>query len=104
MTARSLYFINWWSDTLIIGGLSIIAWIGLLVFARNVDLQPIFGLALVLSLAVNFPHFSATVYRLYQSPENIRQFPVTAWGVPLILAAAVGASFWQPTVIAPYFV
>jgi len=103
MTTRSLYFVNWWSDTLIIGGLSIIAWIGLLVFARNVDLQPIFGLALVLSLVVNFPHFSATVYRLYQSPENIRQFPVTAGVVPLIVLGAVIASFWQPEVIAPYF-
>ena len=103
MTARSLYFVNWWADTLIIGGLSILVWIALLAFYNSADTQPIFWLSLVLSLVVNYPHFSATVYRLYQSPDNIRQFPVTAWGLPLILFGAVGASFWQPDVIAPYF-
>jgi hypothetical protein len=103
MTTRSLYFVNWWTDTLIIGGLSIVTWLALLAFYHSADPQPIFWFALVLSLVVNYPHFSATVYRLYQSPDNIRQFPVTAWGLPLILFGAVGASFWQPDVIAPYF-
>jgi hypothetical protein len=102
MTARSLYFVNWWADTLIIGGLSILVWIALLAFYNSADTQPIFWLSLVLSLVVNYPHFSATVYRLYQSAENIRQFPVTAWGLPLIMVGAVGASLWQPNVVAPY--
>ena len=104
MSTSSLYFVNWWTDTLIIGGLSIVAWIALLAFYNSPDTQPIFWSALVLSLVVNYPHFSATVYRLYQSSDNIRQFPVTAWGLPPILFGAVGASFWQPNVIAPYFV
>src|SRR5215472_18340285 len=103
MNTRSLYFVNWWADTLIIGGLSIVTWIALLVFYHSADTQPIYWFALVLSLVVNYPHFSATVYRLYQSPDNVRQFPVTAVGLPLILFGAVGASFWQPNVIAPYF-
>ena len=103
MTARSLYFVNWWVDTLIIGGLSIVVWVGLLAFYHPADTRAFFWFALVLSLVVNFPHFSATVYRLYQSPDNIRQFPVTACGLPLIMFGAVGASFWQPNVIAPYF-
>jgi hypothetical protein len=103
MTTSSLYFVNWWTDTLVIGGLSIVTWVALLAFHHSADTQPIFWFALVLSLVVNYPHFSATVYRLYQSPDNIRQFPVTAWGLPLILFGAVGASFWQPDVIAPYF-
>jgi hypothetical protein len=104
MTTSSLYFVNWWTDTLIIGGLSIVTWIAMLAFYHSADTQPIFWPALVFSLVVNYPHFSATVYRLYQSPDNIRQFPVTAWGLPLILFGAVGASFWQPDGIAPYFV
>jgi hypothetical protein len=102
MTVRSLYFVNWWVDMLIIGGLSILTWVVLLAFYRSADTQPIFWLSLVLSLVANYPHFSATVYRLYQSPDNIRQFPVTAYGLPLILFGAVAASFWQPNVIAPY--
>ena len=104
MPAGSLYFTNWWGDGLIIGGLSIGTWVALLAFDGPADLQPILWGALILSLVFNYPHFSATIYRLYQSPENIRQFPVTAWGVPLILVGAVGAAFWQPNVIAPYFV
>jgi len=88
MTVRSLYFVNWCVDTLIIGGLSIFTWVVLLAFYRSADTQPIFWLSLVLSLVVNYPHFSATVYRLYQSPDNIREFPVTAYGLPLILFGA----------------
>ena len=103
MDTSSLYFVNWWTDTLIIGGLSIATWGVLLAFYHSADTQPIFWFALVLSLLVNYPHFSATVYRLYQSPDNLRQFPVTAWGVPVILVGAVAVSFWQPNVIAPYF-
>ena len=103
MNTSSLYFVNWWIDTLIIGGLSIATWGVLFAFYHSADTQPIFWFALVLSLLVNYPHFSATVYRLYQSPDNLRQFPVTAWGVPLILVGAVAVSFWQPNVIAPYF-
>src|ERR1700757_3081721 len=102
MAARSPYFVNWWFDALMIGGLSIITWIGLSVFHDDSNNASIVGFTLVLSLFVNYPHFSATVYRLYQSPENIRQFPVTAWGVPLILLGALGACFWQMQVIAPY--
>ena len=104
MTPSSLYFVNWWTDTLIIGGLSIVTWVVLFAFYHSADTQPIFWFALILSLVINYPHFSATIYRLYQSPDNIRQFPVTAWGLPLILLGALGASFWQPDGIAPYFV
>jgi len=101
--ARSLYFVNWWSDAMIMGGLSILVWIGLAAFYHG-DTAPILTLALAFNLLVNYPHFSATVYRLYQSPENIRQFPVTASIVPLILLGAVLACFWQPETIAPYLV
>jgi hypothetical protein len=99
MSASPLHFVNWWTDALIIGGLSIITWAALLAFYHSADTQPIFWFAVVLSLLVNYPHFSATVYRLYQNPDNIRQFPVTAWGLPLILFGAVVASFWQPNVL-----
>jgi hypothetical protein len=99
MSASPLYFVNWWTDALIIGGLSIATWAALLAFYHSADRQPIFWFAVVLSLLVNYSRFSATVYRLYQNPDNIRQFPVTAWGLPLILFGAVVASFWQPNVL-----
>lgn len=99
----SLYFVNWWVDTALIGGLSIVAWLFLSIFYNDVDAKPILALPFVFSLMVNFPHFSATVYRLYQSPEHTRQFPVTAWGLPLILLGAVFACFALPQTVAPYF-
>ena len=104
MASSSLYFINWWCDAFVIGGLSIITWVCLGAFYGSGDLQPVVAVALVLRLFVNFPHFSATVYRLYQTREHTRQFPVTAWGLPPVIIGAVGACLWQPHVVAPYFV
>jgi hypothetical protein len=69
---------------------------------KDGDVTPLIAIALVFSFFVNYPHFSATVYRLYQSSEHLRQFPVTAWGLPPILFGAVIACFWQPEVVAPY--
>jgi len=100
---RSPYFVNWWVDASLIGGLSIITWLGLRAFYTGAATKPLVTTALVLSLFVNFPHFSATVYRLYQSSEHTRQFPVTAWGLPFIMFGAVFACFWQPEAVAPYF-
>ena len=100
---RSPYFVNRWVDASLIGGLSIITWLGLRAFYTGADTKPLVTIALILSLFVNFPHFSATVYRLYQSSEHTRQFPVTAWGVPFIIFGAVFACFWQPEAVAPYF-
>ena len=100
---RPLYYVNWWCDGLVMGGLSIIAWLGLKALCGSAEPSGMTPLVLALGLVVNFPHFSATIYRLYQKPENLRQFPVTAWVVPWVLAAAVIACVWQPQVVAPYF-
>lgn len=57
-----------------------------------------------LSWVVNWPHFSATSYRLYGNPDHLRQYPVTAIAAPILVTAAVLGSFASPLVIAPYFV
>jgi hypothetical protein len=101
--SHPLYFVNWWVDTALIGGLSIVAWLVISAFSSNIDTKPILALPLIFTFLVNLPHFSATVYRLYQSPEHTRQFPVTSWGLPLILLGAVLACFWLPQLVAPYF-
>ena len=44
------------------------------------------------------------MYRLYQNPENLREFPVTAIGLPVVLVGAVTAGLYQPELIAPYLV
>jgi hypothetical protein len=57
-----------------------------------------------LAWVINWPHFSATNYRLYHSRENVRQYPMTALLVPLVVGVGVIASFVYPAAIAPYFV
>ena len=69
--------------------------------ANTVNMAPY---VLPLAMAVNFPHFSATVYRLYQNPDNLRAFPLTAICLPTLLFGAVVAALSQPQLIAPYFV
>lgn len=101
--SRPLYFVNWWVDSALIGGLSIATWLVMSAFYNNIDSKPALAVSLIISFLFNCPHFSATVYRLYQSPEHIRQFPVTAWGLPLIMLGAVLACFWLPQTVAPYF-
>jgi hypothetical protein len=103
-SSRALYFVNGWLDAALIGGLSIIVFAGLRLFTDGQATPAAVRSASILSVFVNYPHFSATVYRLYQSPANIRQFPVTALGLPVLLIGAAAASLWQPQWVAPYFV
>jgi hypothetical protein len=88
-----------------IGGVSIITFFAVFIIYGFESVPPwIYQLAALLAVFVNYPHFSATVYRLYQDSNNIRQFPITAIILPIILAGAIAASFWQPEVVAPYLV
>jgi hypothetical protein len=102
--ARTPYFVNGWCDVAAIGGLSIVVFLALRLVSEGQTTQAAIQVAATMSIFVNYPHFSATLYRLYQSPDNIRQFPVTSFGVPLLLIGAVAASVWQPERIAPYLV
>jgi hypothetical protein len=101
---QPLYFVDWRLDGTMIGGLSILTFVALTLVAGGSEVpQSIVKLAAVLAIFVNYPHFSATVYRLYQDKANLQQFPVTSIAVPILLLAAVAASFWRPSLIAPYF-
>jgi hypothetical protein len=103
MSPRELYFVSWWFDGLVVGGLSILTYATIALLYYNGDATPVVAIAIALSFFINYPHFSATVYRLYQNREHLRQFPVTAWGLPPLLLGTVAASCWQPQTIAPYF-
>lgn len=102
--ARSLYFVNGPVDFGIIGGLTIILFVTLKLAA--VEGRPMEGawLAAWLSWVVNWPHFSATNYRLYHTRANIAQYPFTALGVPILLTAGILASYAWPLTVAPAFV
>ena len=106
----SLYFVNAFVDFSVIGGLSIVAYLVLAYLILYLKLQNnervVQGITITALLAwvCNWPHFSATNYRLYHSIGNIMQYPLTALLVPwLILVTMIGAIL-SPLVIAPMFV
>ncbi len=100
----SLYFVNAFVDYGVIGGLSIVTYLVLRFGVDNVRYAEGITVAAMLAWVCNWPHFSATNYRLYHSMDNIRQYPLTALVVPwFILAATVGAVM-APNTIAPFMV
>jgi hypothetical protein len=81
-----------------------VAFVAIRVFHEGQRTPALLTLAAVLTWTVNWPHFAATSYRLYHSRRNLEQYPVTAFGVPLLLAAAVLGSFAAPEAVAPWLV
>ena len=59
MTARSLYFVNRWVDSLAVGGLSILTATAPLALADASDTVVLTALVFPVALLVNYPHFSA---------------------------------------------
>src|SRR5438477_4564384 len=104
MPPRSLYFVNGWVDWLALGGLSILTAIALVGLGGATDGAALRPFLLPLAMVLNYPHFSATIYRLYQNPHHLREFPVTALGLPVLLFLAVIAGLSQPELIGSYLI
>src|SRR5688572_24718803 len=99
-----LYFVNPWVDFSLVGGLSIITFLALWTFHDGSRTQALWTISAALVWVVNWPHFSATSYRLYNSRANISQYPVTALVIPVLLVVATIGSFLSPLVVAPLLV
>jgi hypothetical protein len=100
----SRYFVNAPFDFLAIGGASLVVY-ALFLFDRNVASSPhVVALAAFLVWVCNWPHFASTSYRLYRTKSNVRQYPLTATVVPLLMLAAVVASYSSPHAVAPLLV
>ena len=67
-----VFLVNRWVDAAAAGGLSIVVYLGCLLLLRG-GLAPL-GVSVTLALffMLNFPHFSATNWRLYRSWSNAR--------------------------------
>jgi hypothetical protein len=101
---HSLYFISGPVDYAMIGGLSIVTYILLRLLYTDVRTNEVIMLGIQLAWIVNWPHFSATNYRLYHSVDNIRQYPITALVIPWVVLAGTIGSMASPAIVAPYFV
>jgi hypothetical protein len=100
----SRYFVNAPFDFLAIGGASLITY-ALFLFDHSIASSPhVIALAAFLVWVCNWPHFASTSYRLYRTSANVRQYPLTATVIPLIMLAAVIASYSSPGAVAPLLV
>lgn len=103
-TKQPLYFVHPVVDYALIGGVSILAFLGLSLFHDGSRTPALWTLSGILVWIINWPHFSATSYRLYNSRANLGQYPVTAVVVPVLLVGAVVGSFASPEGVAPWLV
>ncbi len=101
---RSLYFVNAPVDFAFIGGFSIAAYCLIRFLGVPDNATWVYSLAAFLLWVGNWPHFSATSYRFYRSRENLREFPLTAVLLPVLLLAVTVASLQSPDALAPAFV
>lgn len=102
--ARHLYFVNPLIDYAVIGGASVLLFTIFFLKGYTGRTQEVYLTAAWLMWIVNWPHFSATNYRLYHSKSNILQYPVTAIAIPMLMVAGVASSLASPEGIAPFFV
>lgn len=101
---RKLYFMNFPIDFLFIGGFSLLFFFWIALIVPDMPVASLLPAALFLQYVVNYPHFSATIYRFYRSPDNIRQYPMTGIVWPLLIVLAVWAGLQSPALFAPYFI
>src|SRR5271163_4804495 len=74
----SLYFVSWFVDGMVIGGLSILTYALLRLLHDGTRTATVTTLAMALAWVCNWPHFSATNFRLYHARANVLQYPMTA--------------------------
>src|SRR5215468_2925073 len=98
MNTGKAHFVNAPVDFLLIGGLSLLVFVG---FA-GVPAFAVFSAAALVPI-FNWPHFAATNQRLYGSLADARQYPITAVAIPLVVGAGAAAALISPGVVAPVF-
>src|SRR5262245_11412610 len=101
--AGSAYFVSGPVDGALIGGVSIAVWVGMALCPAP-DATQVAVLVAVLARLCNWPHFAATSHRLYGRRAHVRQYPVTALVVPLVVLAGMAWAFASPDEVAPLYV
>jgi len=104
-STRDVYFVNPVVDVLIAGGGLSIIFFAVLWFvgfgpwtptAYQVPAWAATG-AYMLSFVVNYPHFAATNFRLYQSFDRMMQFPKTSFLSPVVVIAGMAWALVDPS-------
>jgi hypothetical protein len=103
-TTNKRYFVSPLVDFIFIGGSSFVLFACLLMFYTDVRTPTIVTTAVVLSWIINWPHFSMSTYRLYQSQTNTKQYPITSFVIPFVILGGIVLCYSFPDLVAPYFV
>jgi hypothetical protein len=97
-------FVNLPIDFLLIGGGSMIVFAVLPFFQDGSRTMRVAEVGMWLTWVANWPHFSATMFRLYGRWDHLKQYPITAIGAPLIVMTGAVTSLLWPLAVAPFFV
>lgn len=100
---KSVYFVHPFVDFACMGGLSLVALVGCWWAFGSVLNYTAALVSVYLAWVINWPHFSATNHRLFRRGTNLRDYPLTAFAIPVVVLAGAVASFAEPAEIAPYF-
>ncbi len=101
---KSYYFVNRWVDYMMIGGITVIAFVFMLGAQSFIHPATAVAAGFYLQWVINFPHFSAGNYRFYSSKEHVMQYPVTAFALPVVLVLGMIGCFKFPALFTPFFI
>ena len=108
VSKSSVYFVSPWVDALCVGLMSILVFVYFRFFFVSYSPYHVppatLSFALMATWIANYPHFSASTYRLYESKERIRQHSFVSYLVPFLLLGTVALAFASPNFFAVYFV
>lgn len=101
---KNTYLVNSWADLGIAGGGLSLLLFPFLFFLAGFERSPLaISLALGASYVVNYPHFAATIYRLYHNRENRSTYRFTAYVVPFIFMGLFAIALAIPHSFGSYY-
>lgn len=86
------------------GGASLFTFVLFIVTDYTDRSEAIWKSAAYLSWVINWPHFSMTCNRLYESKNSRQQYPFTSYLIPPLIIFGTIFAFSAPTEVAPYWV
>jgi hypothetical protein len=90
-------------DALALGGLSLIIYPVFLWSGYNTQSHVLMLLVLSGSFVCNYPHYAATYFKAYRSPDEVRRYFGVCVLVPAVLLVLGAASIVAPVAVAPWF-
>lgn len=98
---------NLWIDALFLGVASILCFAFYRYLAPGYSTLQVSNSAIFLASALgwfgSWPHFSATIWRLYESEKTRQAYFLSATLIPALVLFATAACFYYPVSFAPYF-